>query len=87
MKNFFIIEDSNFLSTMLSSLLLTELPPGFCLVTLDSCRKVRAKPGDFILTDCNGVDLELLRPNGATVLRMSGDSSRKADLQKPFSVK
>ena len=86
-KYFFIVEDGGTLATILTTHLVMMLPPEYKIVTVDNCADVKSNPGDIILCDQNGVNLEALHANGATLITMSGDTSLDVDLHKPFSYK
>ena len=87
MNTFYIVEDTESLSASISCYALMFVPRVYSIQNVSSCKDCFPKPGDFVLLDQNGVDLDCFSPNGAMVITMSGDPSLNVDLKKPFKVK
>lgn len=87
MKNtFWLLEDDMLIQMVVSTSIVKNFPQ-FKIKVVESAKDVFAQPGDIILSDQIGVDLEYLNPNGAYLISMSGDKSLNVDLVKPFKSK
>ena len=86
-KNFWLLEDDDMTQFVVSSYIMNFLSMDYVLRVVASAKEITAEPGDIILSDQHGVDIEKLRPNGALVISMSGNKGIIVDIHKPFRSK
>lgn len=84
-QTIWIVEDEAEICCLFADLLVDY--EAYNVVCVEDARRVRSQPGDFIFLDLNGTRSQMLQPNGATVITMSGDDAQKPEIRKPFDFR